>query len=247
MLSAFHIFKDKDLLARVRHDLQQCTGDRPVRDIEPHQLEKGMPLLSSVYAETLRLYIKLHSVYSSPHEDVDLGTWKLPKGSPVILSSEPSHMDATFWNTQDGRHPVGSFWADRFIVDPSDPESGPVRPECRKPLVRPEKYEEMKPYFSTQGCEGAWIPYGGKLNSHPGCGHYLIHVADAHPRPGGYSICPGRFLAKNVVTFTSALLASQFDIEIYSESIEFTNRRYGMGVDELKHYIPFRIRRRRLS
>jgi cytochrome P450 len=110
MISALHIFKEKGLLDRVRRDIQECVGERPVRDTEPQQISKDTPLLSSIYAETLRLHLKLHSVYSSPHEDVNFEKWVLPKGALAFLSSEPSHMDETFWNTKDEQHPVGSFW-----------------------------------------------------------------------------------------------------------------------------------------
>lgn len=161
MFAAFHIFNDKDLLARVRHDIQHYVGQGSIREVDPQHFSKEMPLLSSLYAETLRLYIKVYSVYSSPHADVDLGKWVLPKGALAVLNSEPSHMDATFWNSKGGKHPVNSFWADRFLINPSDPDSGPVNPACRRPLTRSENGTVKDFYFSTEGCEGAWIPYGG--------------------------------------------------------------------------------------
>ncbi|KAJ2996335.1 hypothetical protein NUW58_g1007 [Xylaria curta] len=221
MFSAFHIFKDTDLLDRVRQDLHKYLGQSNVFDADPPRLAKEMPLLSSIYAETLRLYIKVYSVYSSPHEDVELGKWRLPKGALAILNSEPSHMNSNFWNTKNGEHPVESFWSDRFLVDPSDPDSGPVSPSLRKPSTKLDKQTGKGPIFSTEGCEGAWIPYGG-----------------------GYSMCPGRFLARNIIILTSAVITSEYDVELGDSSPEFTRKRYGMGVEDLKKALPFRIRKR---
>lgn len=127
------------------------------------------PLLLSVYAETLRLYIKVHAAFSSPHEDLTLGQWTLPKGGIALTSSEPAHMDADFWNTRDGKHPLRSFWADRFVVDPADPSSGPILPELRKNMSFGKETTaapKTEPYFSVEGCEGAWLPYGGMYTHH---------------------------------------------------------------------------------
>ncbi|KAI1432770.1 Pfs, NACHT and ankyrin domain protein [Xylaria sp. CBS 124048] len=223
MFSSFHIFKDKELLGRVRQDVQQYLGQTSVYEADPAQLAKNVPLLSSIYAETLRVYIKVYSAFGSAHEEVNLGKWRLPRGALAVISSEPSHMDPNFWNTQNGEHPVQSFWADRFIVDPSSPESGPVSPSHRKRVPKPEKENDDAPFFSMEGCEGAWIPYGG-----------------------GYSMCPGRFFARNIIVLTSAILATECDVEVDGFP-EFTKNRYGMGVEDLKAALPFRIRKRARS
>lgn len=71
-------------------------------------------------------------------------------------------MDHTFWNTMNGQHPVESFWSDRFLIDPSIPDSGPVHPSLRKKTLHHEINNGVTPFFSMEGCEGAWVPYGGK-------------------------------------------------------------------------------------
>lgn len=165
----FHIFKDPELLARVRSIAEKHTGQRSEGDIDIKALASN-PLLLSVYAETLRLYIKVHAAFSSPHENVILGKWMLPKDGVALISSEPAHMDTGFWNTKNGMHPVQSFWAERFLVIESDPSSGPIRPELRMKLSAKEKGPsnvQSEPYFSTEGCEGSWIPYGGKTATLP--------------------------------------------------------------------------------
>ncbi|KAI0446707.1 Pfs, NACHT and ankyrin domain protein [Xylaria telfairii] len=225
MLSVYHIFRDEELLRRVRHDLQEylSTQTRTIHEIDPQQLAKEVPLLSSIYAETMRLYIRIYSMYSSPYEDVNLGKWVLPKGVLALVMSHPNHMDASFWNTRDGKHPVQTFWADRFMVDPSDPSSGPINPECYQTAPWHEQpRSEKKPYFSLEGCQGAWLPYGG-----------------------GHSMCPGRFLAKAIIVFTSALIVLGYDME-FKAALEITDTRYGIGIADFKKPVPFRIRKRHL-
>ncbi|TVY84387.1 hypothetical protein LSUE1_G000788 [Lachnellula suecica] len=223
--AAFHVFKDPELLARVRKVAETHSGPSSVAQPNISALAAD-PLLLSVYAEILRLYVKVHAAFSSPHEDVDLGKWMLPKGGIALISSEPAHMNATFWNTKDGKYPVHSFWADRFLVDPSDPTSGPILPEVRVKTslqIKPTNLQR-EPYYSTEGCEGSWVPYGG-----------------------GHSMCPGRFFSKHVMTIMCALLARDFDIEVYSSSIKWSTRRYGIGVQLFKGKLPFRIRRRQVQ
>lgn len=161
--AVFHVFKDPELLARVRKVAEEHTGKSLVPEPDITALAAN-PLLLSIYAETLRLYVKVHAAFMSPHEDVILGKWLLPKGGIALISSEPAHMDTTFWNTKNGKHKVDSFWADRFLIDPSDPSSGPILPGLRESdgFEKKSANLESKPYYSTKGCEGSWIPYGGK-------------------------------------------------------------------------------------
>ncbi|KAI1355907.1 Pfs, NACHT and ankyrin domain protein [Xylaria sp. FL0043] len=222
MLSVYHIFHDEQLLRRVRHDLKEylCNQGQTIHNVSPQQLAKEVPLLSSIYAETMRLYIRIYSMYGSPYEDVNLGKWTLPQGEMALVMSYPNHMDASFWNTRNGEHPVQTFWADRFMVDPSDLSSGPVNHECRTAWHEQPSSEQKKPYFSMEGCQGAWLPYGG-----------------------GHSMCPGRFFAKSIIVFTSALIVLGYDME-FKGALEFINTRYGLGIADLKNPVPFRIRKR---
>lgn len=135
---------------------------RPAADLDHKEVVKE-PLLSSVYAETLRVYVNVYAVVTSPHEDVRLGQYFLPKKTLAVMNSAISHMDTEFWNTQGQRHPVQSFWAERFLVDPKNPSSGPVRPECRSMKPGVSSAQEAGSYFTTQDLDGSWYPYGGKI------------------------------------------------------------------------------------
>ncbi|TAQ84954.1 hypothetical protein B7494_g6726 [Chlorociboria aeruginascens] len=196
-LAVFHIYRDLSLLARLRTELA-AHFDPPssFEQADPKLLLK-LPLLSAVYAETLRLYVKVFFMASSPHDNVGLGKWRLPRGATAVVSSGISHMDKGFWNDGGGKHPLDEFWADRFLIDPADPSSGPLRSNKIRSAGNRGGDRSGKPYFSTEGLDGLWIPYGG-----------------------GPSICPGRFLAKNAVFFTCALLVTEFDIEPLNDSFE---------------------------
>ena len=164
MFSIFHIFKDTSLLGRVRDTLEDNFGDVPVSKIDPNRLVQNV-LLSSIQAETLRLYVNVCVMLSSPHTDISLGRWWMPKGALGLVSSGITHKDKTFWNTKDGSHPVESFWADRFITVPKDPSSGPVRHDVRDHAIRHCAIEgHDEPSFSLRGLEASWMPYGGLSN-----------------------------------------------------------------------------------
>ncbi|KAK0616091.1 cytochrome P450 [Bombardia bombarda] len=230
-LAGFHIFQDRVLLQRLRDEIEahfEPGSDALLDRADPKDLLK-LPLLSAIYAETLRLHVKVFFMASSPHDNVSLGKWKLPKGGIALVNSSISHTDVSLWNTKNGLHPLDSFWADRFLIDPADPLSGPVKPEARTAASRHASVRgdggvnaTERPYFSTEGLDGAWIPYGG-----------------------GPSICPGRFLAKNVMFFTCALLVSEFDIEPLTERLELDPWRFGLGVGRPKYPVPVRVRKRR--
>jgi hypothetical protein len=139
---------------------------------EPNELSQW-PLLSSIYSEILRLYSGVFLIVASPPgDDVPLGPWKFPSCSLGMVSSAVAHTDESVWNTKDGAYPLDTFWADRFLIYPEDVTSGPIRPEARaaRTSKAPKKQEaefskinNETPRYSTEGLEGSWIPYGGKL------------------------------------------------------------------------------------
>ncbi|KAK0630536.1 cytochrome P450 [Bombardia bombarda] len=216
-----HVAKTQNLPNRVRNEVTSAFGNQPLEDINLRQLSKN-PLLSSIYAETLRLHVKSFTVVSSPVQDINLGKFRLPKNSMGLVNAHVSHMDESFWNTKDGLHPLNSFWAERFLTDPNDPSSGPTRFTRQDNAIRDDAAGNPNaPYYSMKGLEGSWIPYGG-----------------------GHLICPGRFLAKNVMILACALLTSEFEMEVLTKEILFSSKWFGFGAEIPKHAIAVRIRRR---
>ncbi|RYC57754.1 hypothetical protein CHU98_g8454 [Xylaria longipes] len=212
MLVAYHVFQDPALLVRIRAEIEEKFGKSfEISDIDHRDLWK-LPLLSSVFAEVLRLYVDVLLIFSSPHQDVFVGKWRLPKGEKAIVSTSIAHRDESVWNTRGGQFPLDTFWADRFMIDPSDPLSGPVVRNAEKSQ---KPGSQKQPFFSTQGLESSWIPFGG-----------------------GPSACPGRFLAKTVIMSTCVLLVSKFDVDVLTHSLRFSPMRFGLGVAKVESPIP---------
>lgn len=265
MMAAYHMFEDRWLLERVRRDvdggvLQADNSDAATggtmhttkfeETVDAKKLSKHS-LLSSMYAETLRRYVHTYCMLSSPHSDVSLGKWRLPRREISLSSSGTSQTDPTFWNSRWGMYPVDKFWAERFLIDPEDPDSGPLSRAAKLEDLQlgtastrtPNKYlvdgkgssnradgvspqgEAKGPFYSLNGTEGSWFPFGG-----------------------GHSICPGRFFAKNAILFTCAFLAREYDIEllIRADQIKRSSWKFGFGVNPPTHDLPFRVRRRRV-
>lgn len=124
-----------------------------------------MPILQSMYAETLRLYTS-HFVFRSAllHGDFDFCNFKVPKDELVAVDSRVAAMDANFWNTgpttsaHEGVHHLNGFWAERFVEYPDDPISGPLRYISSKPRApRPNTTSaenSKEPHFTIAGKAG---------------------------------------------------------------------------------------------
>ncbi|KAL2203550.1 cytochrome P450, partial [Sarocladium strictum] len=180
------------------------------------------PLLQSMFAETMRFHNGTVVNRKPGSYNLKVGGWNLRKDEPVIMSTYHSGRNAAFWNegTPDDPHPVSEFWAERFIVDPKNIHSGPVRPRF---LVKGDQLERSSPYFSTEGTDGLWIPFGG-----------------------GPRMCPGRHFAKRQIIVTTALFLATLDVELSKPSrvIENDMKFLLFGVMHPKGVIPGRIRRR---
>ncbi|RDW87075.1 cytochrome P450 [Aspergillus mulundensis] len=228
MLAILHISSDAGLLDRVRASLRDTVRssatcaftvdmDRLLRD----------DLLQSIYAETLRLHVQSYVTRCSPHEPVALGRWWLPQNEVATVSSYASQMSEMVWNTRDGAHPVTEFWADRFLIHPGDPSSGPLRAQGpgapgQGSMVEGEYPGQAK--FTMKGLEGSWVPYGA-----------------------GFGACPGRHFAKRIMLYTIALFVTQFDVEIRTKKFRMDSLGFGLGTEKPKDKVVFALRRRGLE
>ncbi|KAM4054663.1 cytochrome p450 [Hirsutella rhossiliensis] len=215
MTLALHVFRSPKLVSSLRSSLSRLQSPTAVQDLET------VPLLLSIYAETLRSTVQIHIPRSAPFNELHVGGVTIPRNKLILVNTRLSHMDERVWNTKDGTRPLEQFWAQRFLVDPSDESSGPTRK--RPASAGPGDKAHGHVYFSTDGLEGAWIPYGG-----------------------GQHACPGRVLAKRIMLLSTALLVSTFDVEILADeaALAFDSARFGFGVSKPCRPIRFRVRRR---
>ena len=199
------------------------------------------PLLQSVYAEILRLYISVFLTRCNERSDIQINDWLLPRNKILLVSSDPAHFDPEIWNSTDGHHPPAAFWAERFLVR-NDANKGVVPPKTtllhntKENLVPHEKQlgtESSSPpnydtdteaprKFTLSGRNGSWIPYGG-----------------------GSRACPGRHFAKQEILITVAMLLADFDVEILGDesALGIQSGRFGLGAQVPVGKIPVRIKR----
>jgi hypothetical protein len=86
-MTALHIFRSPPLTHRIRTHLLANNIIEPATLTAPNldTLLHRTPLLSSCYAETLRLHLQAYVTRSSPHRDVVVGM--SPRFSPYFLFS----------------------------------------------------------------------------------------------------------------------------------------------------------------
>jgi cytochrome P450 len=184
------------------------------------------PLAQSVYAEVLRLRVGIF-VNRKANHDLTFDKWSIKKGERLTACSSTQAFDEEIWNagTPEDPRPVREFWADRFLVYPDDPFSGPWKKPPPPSKESKEHEGDGGPRFSMTGLNNSWIPYSG-----------------------GVRHCPGRHFAKQEILITAAVFLDTFDVELktgkgWVPQSDFAV--FGFGTMPIKGQIPCRIRRRR--
>ncbi|KAK4694385.1 hypothetical protein P7C71_g3190, partial [Lecanoromycetidae sp. Uapishka_2] len=234
----YEICRDPNLMARVQKEIKACRNSSAGSSQASLDITAlcNQPLLQSIYAETLRLRVALIVTRTPEEEEFRIGEWTFPPQRVIALSSRTAAMNPNVWNAgkPEDPHPLDTFWADRFLIYPNDPMSGPLR----KDATKMEKYRlneptsegkpsETGPRFSMEGVAGGWIPYGG-----------------------GQRMCPGRHFAKQEIIGTLATLLTYFEIKLKEPKngrepvCDMTYFPFG-GLPPAEE-IPFSLRRRQL-
>ena len=180
-------------------------------------------LLQSVYAETLRLRVAVLIVRQPTRSDFSFRGWHIKQNEIVSLSTRTELMDQDFWNAGSASdpHPLDRFWADRFLIKPDDPHSGPLREPKRRAAGKAVGSEEGA-RFSLDGCTWSWVPFGG-----------------------GRNLCPGRHFAKREIMLTAAIMLTAYDIELLTDKMPGPDESvFGFGTMPPNAKVPCRIRRR---
>lgn len=215
MMMILHIINNPRLLSRVQKDVKKIISNEQIGPNHIPALTKS-PLLRSIYAECLRLYAQPLVAFSSTKEDVVAGRWKLPRGQIGCVDTALLHMDGDVWNTKNGRHPVNIFWAERFLVDPKDPNSGPLRTDLN---ARCSFDGADAASFGKGALEGAFLPFGCEL-FRTLCVFRISCDIDDFAITVGSIASPSRFLATNAILFTVALAVTELDITLFYEPFD---------------------------
>ena len=162
MALLLHAISDSTLLAELQQEVATVTDVSSQPGVWVKEIEQ-QPLLQSMYAETLRHGVQIHIPRDLPHQSLTIGNRTIPRDQILFVNTWLAHTDKAVWNTKDGAFPTEEFWARRFIIDPKDSTSGP----CKKHSTfngTPATVRDnaSKPRYSTEGLEGAWVPFGGK-------------------------------------------------------------------------------------
>lgn len=219
-----------ELLSQAREEILSLS-DSSAKGLDRINMPKllASPLLQSVYSEELRLRNGVMIQRVPVVDNFKIGNWKLPKGDMIIASSWHEQRDRSVWNEGpvDGQfHSVEDFWAERFIVYPNDPDSGPAKPgrDAKSKTKTAVKDADNRPKFTVDSVTGSYIPYGG-----------------------GQKICPGRFYAKQEAIGAMALFLTMFDIELEKSDLPQPNMEYfPFGVVPPLGTFPARMRRRKV-
>jgi hypothetical protein len=133
------VIKDPLLFQAIRDEVLSVSTLDPVsgRQVINVQRLTSLPIIQSVYTESLRLHLSLN-VTRTLIEDISIAGFPLPKGCMVQAPSEISHTEEAVWGAPG--HPASEFWAYRH-VKPSMGANGPYS-------------------FSLAGSAGSFFPYG---------------------------------------------------------------------------------------
>jgi cytochrome P450 len=158
--SIFELYRDPELLAAVRAEIDTCTrkdADGRIK-FDNDQLLR-LPVLQAVYAETLRLRMHFYIIRMPDRVDMNIQDWIIPRQKVVVALTTVAHMDSNSWNMGlDNEHPLEEFWVGRFLKNPVQEAGNDSQ----------SKSLSSSPIFSTKELEGSWIPYGGGPRQCPG-------------------------------------------------------------------------------
>ena len=226
-----------DVLARARADVQSCVEEGLNTPLHLNFTKLfSKPLLLSIYAEELRLRNGVIIQRVPVVDGFSINGFNFPKDRMIVASSWHEQRDREVWNQGGGNggevHDVEDFWADRFVVYPDDPFSGPRKPgkDVKVKVAGVEDGEKKEPRYNIDSVAGSFIPYGGgkslfffdpqHMHNHikPSLYIHLINLV-VYPLTlyTGAKVCPGRFYAKQEAVTGLALFITKFDVEFLGD------------------------------
>ncbi|RYP64845.1 hypothetical protein DL769_006520 [Monosporascus sp. CRB-8-3] len=157
--SFMEVVKDPCLFKAVKEEVQEAFVSDP--ETGSRKLDKkkliGLPLLQSVYMETLRMHVSIN-VTRELTQPMTMGGYRIETGSVVQAPSTIAHHDENIWGADE--HPASEFWGWRHLKYVEEPD------ESGKTVRKPE--------FTTAGRTSSFFPYGGGVSICPGR-HFAKH------------------------------------------------------------------------
>ncbi|KAI3334168.1 cytochrome P450 [Ustulina deusta] len=213
----FDIYRDPELLASVRAEVDACRIDTRNEDthveFDIDRLFRS-PVLQAVYAETLRLRMHFYIIRMPDKADMRIRDWVIPRKKVIVTPTTVAHMDTEAWSTgSNNEHSLDQFWVGRFLSYPPNNTHDA------------SKSRDSAPTFSIKEVEGSWIPYGGGPRQCPG----------------------RHFAKRQILLTTAlivSLIDCEILEEGLNAKEDFSLSGFGGGVSHSAGKIPVRIRRR---
>lgn len=229
-----HIFLDRNLAGRIECEIAAaCSGPG---DLDIDKLMRA-PLVNSVYCETLRLRVAGTVGRRCPGSDFYLvGGQQIGQDDLVVFTNWDGGLRESFWNTgpllsgMRPAHPVDTFWAERFLRYPDEPQSGPIRrPGVSALPNRPRTAEDdSRAQLVTSGIQGHWFPFGG-----------------------GSSRCPGESLAKKMMLCSVATVMRSMEIQLVDPAaaakVGSDHQVFPFGLHDFNQAVPVVVGHRHLG
>lgn len=108
------LIRDPKLFKEVRDEIKTTLVTDPETENSSFDVSQllTLPLLQSVYSETLRLHVSIN-ITREVLEPMDWDGYTLPKGSLIQAPTRIGLQDETVWGVEG--HPASEFWAERHI------------------------------------------------------------------------------------------------------------------------------------
>lgn len=115
------LIQDKHLLETVRSEIHRAfTADRETGQFRLNAQELlSMPMLQSVYTETLRLHISFNAT-REVMQDIWINGYLIRKGSVLQSATQIAHYNESIWGTEG--HSAAELWGEHHIsyIDTTD-------------------------------------------------------------------------------------------------------------------------------
>ncbi|KAL1860704.1 hypothetical protein Daus18300_009047 [Diaporthe australafricana] len=147
------IIKDPSLLQALREEVETAMVTDPdtgKRTLDGQKIVT-LPLLQSIFTETLRLRISFN-IMRDVKQPVTIDGHTIAQGSLLQAPMQVAHCNEAVWGV--AGHPAAEFWAERHIKYVDDTSAS--------------GQSSRKRMYATAGTPTAYFPFGGGVNICPG-------------------------------------------------------------------------------